>query len=223
MGGIETFPHLRLAECSDLATEGAWLYFGQCVTFGNARTGEPIYIQRIGVAGRRFAEGHAYFGGDSAGSQAFLDRFVWMHELMLARMDEATARFGRPVTQQINIFDMRDLSFVPDSRALAVFKQQLAIDACHYPETLRLHFFVNAPAVFKPLWRMIRGWLDPVTAAKIHVLGSDFAPALLEHIDPDQLPREYGGTNDWDVLKSVQSRDDGEALACRLGFDVVGA
>ena len=73
-------------------------------------------------------------------------------------------------------------------------------------QTLKLHFFVNAPAAFAGLWRVIRGWLDPVTAGKIRVLGADFAPALLEHIDAAQLPREYGGTNAWDVRAAAARR-----------------
>lgn len=64
----------------------------------------------------------------------------------------------------------------------------------YYPETLGELFIINAPWVFTPLWAMVRPWLDPVTAAKFHVLGSKFQKQLLEVIDADQLPVEYGGT-----------------------------
>ena len=45
-----------------------------------------------------------------------------------------------------------------------------------------------------PLWAMVRPWLDPVTKEKFFVLGGSYQSALLEKIDPDQLPVEYGGT-----------------------------
>lgn len=70
----------------------------------------------------------------------------------------------------------------------------LALVQAYYPETLGEMFIINAPWVFTPLWAMIRPWLDPVTRAKFHVLGSRYSSDLLEVIAPDQLPLEYGGT-----------------------------
>lgn len=43
---------------------------------------------------------------------------------------------------------------------------------------------------------MIKGWLDPVTAAKIYILGKNYREVLAELIDLDQLPVEMGGTCD---------------------------
>ena len=54
-------------------------------------------------------------------------------------------------------------------------------------------FIINAPWIFQPLWAMIKPWLDPVTKAKFHVLGSNFLPKLLEYIDEDQIPSSLGG------------------------------
>lgn len=36
-------------------------------------------------------------------------------------------------------------------------------------------FFLNSPWIFRPLWAMVRPWLDPITKRKFHVLGT--APA----------------------------------------------
>uniref|UniRef100_A0A7S0FGZ2 CRAL-TRIO domain-containing protein n=1 Tax=Pyrodinium bahamense TaxID=73915 RepID=A0A7S0FGZ2_9DINO len=137
----------------------------------------------------------------AGGRDKIIAGYVRAQELQAARMAEASARLCRPVTKQVVIMDLQGLSFKPDPRAVAVFRDFLTISARYYPETLAKHFFVNVPLVFMGLWRMIRGWLDPVTAAKMHLLGSNFKEALLQHIEADQLPREYGGTNDLDLLR----------------------
>ena len=54
------------------------------------------------------------------------------------------------------------------------------------------------------------------TVAKFHVLGTDFAPTLLEHIDASQLPVSLGGTNPLDLSLGMRSREEGEQLVARL-------
>ncbi|CAF1292445.1 unnamed protein product [Rotaria sordida] len=46
------------------------------------------------------------------------------------------------------------------------------------------------------LIRVMKHWFDPVTKAKIVVIkkGSGTSTLLLQHIDSDQLPHEYGGS-----------------------------
>jgi hypothetical protein len=57
--------------------------------------------------------------------------------------------------------------------------------------TLTLRFFTAT-------WSMIKNWIDPVTADKIKILGSNFLETLREHIPEDQIPPEFGGTHpDW--------------------------
>ena len=55
---------------------------------------------------------------------------------------------------------------------------------------------INAPTFFAATWRIIKGWLDPRTAAKIEVISSRAAceKRLAEIADLDQLPSDYGGT-----------------------------
>ena len=63
----------------------------------------------------------------------------------------------------------------------------------------------HAPAVFSGLFAAIKGFLDPVTASKVRVFGSSkqdvakMKKALRQIIDPEVLPREYGGDSSVEV------------------------
>lgn len=52
---------------------------------------------------------------------------------------------------------------------------------------------INAPWAFSTIWSLVKGWLDPVTVAKIDILGSDYKKTLLERIPADSLPAFLGG------------------------------
>jgi len=80
-------------------------------------------------------------------------------------------------------------------RALAIVKEQAAIDSICFPETMCKMFIVNAPGYFSATWRVVKGWLDARTASKVEVISNraTMEKRLLEYIDADQLPSDYGG------------------------------
>jgi hypothetical protein len=53
---------------------------------------------------------------------------------------------------------------------------------------------VNAPWFFTTIWSVIKHWIDPVTAEKFHILGSNYLDTLRDYIDDDQIPPELGGS-----------------------------
>lgn len=63
----------------------------------------------------------------------------------------------------------------------------------NYPESLGAVLIHKAPWVFQGIWKMIRGWLDPVVAGKIHFTNS--LNDLAEFISPDVVVAELGGSN----------------------------
>ncbi|KAI9096625.1 CRAL-TRIO domain-containing protein [Phlyctochytrium arcticum] len=60
-----------------------------------------------------------------------------------------------------------------------------------YPESLGCALVVNAPWVFNGCWAVIRPWLDPVVASKVHFVKSN---ELDKYIDAKNLPEKLGGS-----------------------------
>lgn len=98
-------------------------------------------------------------------------------------------------------------------RALAIIKEQAAIDSVCFPETMYKMLIINAPTFFAATWRIIKGWLDPRTAAKIEVISSRSAceKRLAELADKDQLPSDYGGTGPSTVQTLAEAIEGSES------------
>ncbi|KAI8627498.1 CRAL/TRIO domain-containing protein [Xylariaceae sp. FL1651] len=65
----------------------------------------------------------------------------------------------------------------------------------NYPESLGVVLVHKAPWVFQGIWKIIRGWLDPVVASKVHFTNN--VKDLEEFIAIDKIPDEMDGTSGW--------------------------
>jgi CRAL/TRIO domain len=63
-----------------------------------------------------------------------------------------------------------------------------------FPETLKVSFFINTPLSFSAMYGVIKHFFEEDTRMKFIILGSDYAPTLLNAIGADQLPVFLGGT-----------------------------
>lgn len=70
----------------------------------------------------------------------------------------------------------------------------------NYPESLGSVLIHKAPWVFSSIWSIIKGWLDPVVAAKIHFTKN--REDLEAFIPPSQIMKELEGGEDWEYKYS---------------------
>ena len=127
-------------------------------------------------------------------------------------------------------FSMANMDYTPVKFMIKCFE-------ANYPESLGAVLVHNAPWVFqgtfdrcnfhggmaskltirKGIWKIIRGWLDPVVAAKVHFTNN--RSELEEFIHPGQILKELGGDENWeyeyvepvsgenDTMKDTATRD----------------
>lgn len=66
----------------------------------------------------------------------------------------------------------------------------------NYPESLGSVLIHKAPWIFSSIWSIIKGWLDPVVAAKIHFTKNK--EELEAFIPPSRIMKELDGEEDWE-------------------------
>jgi hypothetical protein len=128
---------------------------------------------------------------------ALVVRHIRQQEFVMKhRLPRASKFYKRDIHKQVLVFDLKNLSFTIDMQAMSAFRRTLVIDEAFYPERLEKFFMINAPWFFTTIWAMIKPWVDPITAQKIVIIGSDYLPTLREFIDDSQIPASLGGSRD---------------------------
>jgi len=150
------------------------------------KMGHPVYIERTGLVKMPIVIKYV-------SEQELLMRHVRTVERTIRSMKDYSRQFGYNVEKQLIIMDLNGLSLRPDAMGMRLFRETLRIDQQYYPERLFRLFIINAPWLFSSVWALIKNWLDPVTKQKVEVLGSNYSNRLLEMIDADSLPVEFGG------------------------------
>ncbi|CUM66787.1 uncharacterized protein PRCAT00004469001 [Priceomyces carsonii] len=106
----------------------------------------------------------------------------------------------KPIQQGVDkgciLFDMT--GFTLKNADLAAVKFLATAFEANYPECLGAIWIHNAPWIFNAVWKVIKGWLDPVVASKIHFTNS--CNDLESFIDRQFIPKELGG-DDTFVMK----------------------
>ncbi|KAI0031553.1 CRAL-TRIO domain-containing protein [Vararia minispora EC-137] len=154
------------------------------------KDGRPIYIEVLGKLDVK-----ALYAITTQERQ--LQRLVYEYEKSITeRLPAASRTVGHPVETFCTIMDLAGVSLSAFYRVKDYVSKATQIGQDRYPETMGRFFIVNAPWGFSTVWAIVKPWLDPVTVAKIDVLGSgaQVKQMLLQHIPAESLPREYGGT-----------------------------
>lgn len=99
-----------------------------------------------------------------------------------------------PIDTATIVFDMTDFSMA--NMDYAPVKFMIKCFEANYPESLGTVLVYKAPWVFNAIWSIIRGWLDPVVAGKVHFARN--IDELSNFVPKSQIPIELGGDEKWE-------------------------
>ncbi|EPS37104.1 hypothetical protein H072_9324 [Dactylellina haptotyla CBS 200.50] len=148
---------------------------GKSYIYGKDKEGRPVCM----------IPARLHKAGDQ--SQESLEKFtVYLMEttrlLHQAPVDTSTILFD------MTGFGLANLDYAPIKFMAMCFE-------AHYPEYLGLCLIHNAPWFFQSIWKIIKGWLDPVVASKVRFTSG--VSGLFEYLDKDNIPKSLGGSKDW--------------------------
>jgi hypothetical protein len=148
--------------------------------------------------------------------ETLLNFHAWEADQALRLMSEQSVATGYNIETFVVVIDAAHWHLgLATSDAYAFIRGMSVTDSDHYPERLGKLIVVNAPTTLSIAWKIVKGFLDPVTLAKINIFSkkSEWLPALLSIMDEDQIPAHYGGTaKDLTVEEALQSMDPPQAL-----------
>lgn len=151
------------------------------------KEGRPVYIERLGSLD--FTKLDAITTEDR-----LLTRLIYEYERFIdERLPACSKAAGHPVETSCTILDISGVSLSNFSRVKNYLQRASKIGSDYYPETMGKFYVINAPFLFSTIWSVIKGYLDPVTAAKIDIIGSGYKDKLLAQIPKENLPKEFGG------------------------------
>jgi hypothetical protein len=85
-------------------------------------------------------------------------------------------------------FSLANMDYAPVKFMIKCFE-------ANYPESLGAVLVHKSPWIFQGIWKIIRGWLDPVVANKVHFTNTQEDLAVF--IEPSSIITELGGSNPW--------------------------
>ncbi|KAK0649405.1 CRAL-TRIO domain-containing protein [Cercophora newfieldiana] len=152
------------------------------------KDGRPVYIEKLG-------------GIDLPGmtkitseERMLTNLAVEYERLSDPRLPACSRKAGYLLETCCTITDLKGVGIMKAPSVFSYVKQVSAMSQNYYPERLGKLYLINAPWGFGGVWNVVKGWLDPVTVQKIHVLGGSYQSELLKQVPAENLPKEFGGT-----------------------------
>lgn len=127
--------------------------------------------------------------------QRMLQNLVCEYEKMAdPRLPACSRKSGYLLETSCTIMDLKGVGISKASSVYGYIQQASAISQNYYPERMGKLYIVNAPWGFSTVFSFVKRFLDPVTVAKIHVLGSGYEKELAAQVPRENLPKILGGT-----------------------------
>lgn len=187
---------LNLSKSSDYSEqkEGsdfmAQIRMGKSFLHGSDKQGRPLCFVRA----RLHRQGEQ--------SESSLERYT-IYTIETARMF-----LKPPVDTATIVFDMTDFSIA--NMDYTPVKFMIKCFEANYPESLGAVLVHRAPWIFQGIWKIIKGWLDPVVAGKVHFTND--LGELEEFIERDSIIKELGGPKQWEYQYDEPHPDENKAM-----------
>eukprot|EP00604_Paraphysomonas_vestita_P003525 CAMPEP_0174820060 /NCGR_PEP_ID=MMETSP1107-20130205/3624_1 /TAXON_ID=36770 /ORGANISM="Paraphysomonas vestita, Strain GFlagA" /LENGTH=254 /DNA_ID=CAMNT_0016034641 /DNA_START=59 /DNA_END=823 /DNA_ORIENTATION=- len=156
---------------------------------GFDKEGHPVYWEQTGFISNNLNQIAAVMTLDD-----LLNRHIRLQELMHIRREYKSKQLGKSIEKSVIILDLKHLSMSPSFFGIQYVQKMFQIDEKYYPERLAKLFIINTPWFFSAIYALITPFIDPITASKIRIIGSDYLDELREHIDDSEIPVEMGGS-----------------------------
>ncbi|KAJ3126284.1 cytosolic factor, phosphatidylinositol/phosphatidylcholine transfer protein [Physocladia obscura] len=152
------------------------------------KVGRPVYFEILSNLSIK------QFDGGITTPERFVQYYVREFEKTIEyRFRALSCKAGALIDKSCTILDIKNVPIMQFPSIRKFLGQITHIAQNYYPETLGRMFIINSPVVFQGIWAVIKGMLDENTVAKISILGTSYQRELLETIDAENLPVEYGG------------------------------
>lgn len=112
------------------------------------------------------------------------------------RLPACSRKTGHLLETSCSILDLKGVGIAKATSVYGYLQAVSAISQNYYPERLGKMYVINAPWGFSGVFSVVKKFLDPVTSAKIHVLGSGYKSELLAQVPAENLPKAFGGSCD---------------------------
>jgi len=154
------------------------------------KNGRPVYIEHLGKINLPAMQ-------KITTNQRMLENLVVEYEKVTdPRLPACSRKAGYLLETCCSILDAKGVSLTSAPSVYGYLQMASGISQNYYPERLGKLYIINAPWGFSGVFSVVKRFLDPVTVAKIHVLGSGYQRELLDQIPAENLPKALGGECD---------------------------
>ncbi|KAJ4365765.1 cytosolic factor, phosphatidylinositol/phosphatidylcholine transfer protein [Neocucurbitaria cava] len=165
------------------------------------KDGRPVYIEQLGKVDLTAL-------AKITSQERMIQNLVCEYEKMAdPRLPACSRKSGYLLETSCTIMDLKGVGIAKATSVYGYLQAVSAISQNYYPERLGKMYVINAPWGFSGVFSVVKKFLDPVTSAKIHVLGSGYEKELLAQVPAENLPKAFGGKCECE--KSCQLSDAG--------------